>query len=334
MDHEGPAGWLGRGGGLGEGRRWSRRLGVEPAAGGGAGALCQRVHQAMDSGTGGRDDFFGLGDSFPSYRGFARARSLSSSFFGGRGPFDDPFFADPFSAHPFRNIMGPSILENSIFGPHRNPFIDGSNFEFLEDQPLQQHRPSGPIIEEMSDDAEDVDETSKEHEEGPEKILRSGKEVYVQDPTEKSRGVKEHQKYQNELCNASGGKPQTSKYTFHSSTMRYGGIDGTYYTSSTTRRMGGDGGHSFTRRLNSDGRVHTMQTLHNLNQDELPGFEAAWKGNAGETLMGWNPGMGMHGYQNTRRSNNQSGRSSRVINVEVLPSTADQIEVSRPGSQT
>ncbi|XP_020703070.2 uncharacterized protein LOC110114502 [Dendrobium catenatum] len=315
----------------------------------------------MDNSTGGRDDFFGLLDSFPSYRGFARARSLSSSFFGGRGPFDDPFFTDPFSTHPFRNIMGPSIFENSIFGPHRNPYIDGSNFEFLEDQPLQQHRPSGPIIEEMSDDAEDVDETSKEHEEGPEKILRSGKEVYVQDPTEKSRGVEEYQNYQNELRNASGGKPQTSKYTFHSSTMRYGGIDGTYYTSSTTRRMGGDGvvveeskeadtssgraahrvsrgihdkGHSFTRRLNSDGRVRTMQTLHNLNQDELPGFEAAWKGNAGETLMGWNSGMGMHGYQNTRRSNNQSGRSSRVINVEVLPSTSDQIEVSRTGSQT
>lgn len=315
----------------------------------------------MYSGAGRRDDFFGVRDSFPSSRGFARARSMSSSFFGGRGSFDDPFFNNAFTAFPFRSIMGPSIFDNSIFGPHRNPFGDGINFEFIEDQPLQQHRPSGPIIEEMSDDADNVDEASKEHGD-PEKILRSGKEVYVQDPIDKSTvaGVKEHKKYQNELCKASGGEPQTSKYTFHSLTTRYGGLDGTYYTSSTTRRMGGDGvvveeskeadtssgrathrvsrgiydkGHSFTRRLNPDGRVDTMQTLHNLNQDELPGFEASWKGNAGGALMGWNPRMSMHGYESMRRSNNRSGRSPKVIDIEVIPSTANQIEVSRTGSQ-
>lgn len=306
----------------------------------------------MDSGIGGRDDFFDVRDSFLNSRGFARARSMSSRLFGVRGPFDDPFFTDAFSAFPFRSMMGPSIFENSIFSPHRNLFGNGSNLEFLEDQPLRQHRSSGPIIEEISDDADDVGETSKEHEEDPEKILRSGKEVCAQDPIEKSgvAGVKEHKKYQNELHKTSGVEPQTGKYTSYSSTTRSGGINGTYYTSSMTRRMGGDGvvveeskeantssgrathrvsrgihnkGHSFTRRLNSDGRVDTMQTLHNLNQDELPGFEAAWKGNAGEGLMGWNPGVSMHGYENMRRSNNRSGRPSKVIDIEFLPSTAD-----------
>ncbi|XP_020596902.1 uncharacterized protein LOC110036731 [Phalaenopsis equestris] len=308
----------------------------------------------------GRDDFFGVQDSFLDSSVFGRARSMSSNFFGGRNLFDDPFFADPFSAYRFRSTMGPSIFENSIFGSHGNPFGEGNNFEFLENHLLQRHKPSGPIIEEMSDDAENV-ETSEEHEKDPEKILSSTKEAWAQDPIEKSRGVKEHQKNQNELHKPSGGEPQTSKYAFHSSTTRYGGINGTYYTSSTTMRMSGDGvvveerkeadassgrathrvsrgiqdrGHSFTRRLNSDGRVDTMQTLHNLNQDELPGFEAAWKGSAGETLLEWNPGISMRGYEETRRSSNRSGRPSKVIEIEAIPSTADQIEVSRTGSQT
>lgn len=36
-------------------------------------------------------------------------------------------------------------------------------------------------------------------------------------------------------------QPQARTYTFQSSTVTYGGPNGAYYTSSTTRRNGGDG---------------------------------------------------------------------------------------------
>ena len=36
-------------------------------------------------------------------------------------------------------------------------------------------------------------------------------------------------------------QPQTQGYSFQSSTVTYGGNDGNYYTSSTTRRTGSDG---------------------------------------------------------------------------------------------
>ncbi|XLU41587.1 hypothetical protein S245_036401, partial [Arachis hypogaea] len=85
-----------------------------------------------------------------------------------------------------------------------------------------------------------------------------------------------------DMQETTGAEPQTQSFCFQSSTVRYGGANGTYYTSSTTRRTGSDGvtfevakeadssikeashrvskgihgkGHSLTRKLNSDGRV-------------------------------------------------------------------------------
>ncbi|CAD6341271.1 unnamed protein product [Miscanthus lutarioriparius] len=99
-------------------------------------------------------------------------------------------------------------------------------------------------------------------------------------------------------------RPQPQTFMFQSSTVTYGGPNGACYTSSTTRRTGADGitleeskeadtttgkashrisrgigskGHSLARNLNSDGRVNTLQTLHNLNEDELAGFEESWQ---------------------------------------------------------
>ncbi|XP_057994534.1 uncharacterized protein LOC110631838 isoform X2 [Hevea brasiliensis] len=69
--------------------------------------------------------------------------------------------------------------------------------------------------------------------------------------------------------------------------MTYGGPNGSYYTSLKSTRTGSDGGHTLTRKLNSDGKVDTMQTLHNLQEDELAVFEEAWKGNARRCLPGW-----------------------------------------------
>nr|KAJ0193534.1 hypothetical protein LSAT_V11C800423510 [Lactuca sativa] len=46
-----------------------------------------------------------------------------------------------------------------------------------------------------------------------------------------------------------------------------------------------DKGHSVTRKLGTDGEV---QTLHNLNQDELASFEEEWEGNADMHIPDWN----------------------------------------------
>ncbi|KAF6154574.1 hypothetical protein GIB67_017956 [Kingdonia uniflora] len=62
-------------------------------------------------------------------------------------------------------------------------------------------------------------------------------------------------------------------------------------------------GHSFTRKLNSDGKVDSMQTLHNLEEahnvlfslDELDGFEKAWERNYQKYLPGWNEAFNTQG---------------------------------------
>uniref|UniRef100_A0A453G6Z5 Uncharacterized protein n=1 Tax=Aegilops tauschii subsp. strangulata TaxID=200361 RepID=A0A453G6Z5_AEGTS len=122
------------------------------------------------------------------------------------------------------------------------------------------------------------------------------------------------------------GQPHSRSSTYQSSTVTYGGINGAYYTASKTRRSGSDGitieeskeadtttkegthrisrgihdkGHSVTRKLKSDGKVDSTQILHNLNEDELPGFEESWKGNAGPHLPGWNQNAGISNGDNS-----------------------------------
>ncbi|KAI4981530.1 hypothetical protein ZWY2020_022022 [Hordeum vulgare] len=50
-----------------------------------------------------------------------------------------------------------------------------------------------------------------------------------------------------------------------------------------------------------DGKVDSTQILHNLNEDELPGFEESWKGNAGQHLPGWNQNAGISNGDNSGR---------------------------------
>nr|VDD40142.1 unnamed protein product [Brassica oleracea] len=123
----------------------------------------------------------------------------------------------------------------------------------------------------------------------------------------------------NAMVNNGQWQPQTRSYSFESSTVTYGGHDGKYYTSSKTRRTGSDGltleeskeantatreaahrisrglhnkGHTVARKLNSNGRVDTTQTLHNLNEDELADFEQSWSGNARMHLPGSSGSIG------------------------------------------
>ncbi|KAL9996377.1 putative myeloid leukemia factor [Helianthus debilis subsp. tardiflorus] len=266
-------------------------------------------------GRGRGDPFFG---SFDPFAGFSGMPSL----FGERDPFDDPFFTNPLGGmlqpSPFGHaggpFMGASPFDSSLFGPNGSPFgssLFGPNGSPFMDTRLpitHEHRQSMPnssrglIIEELNSDDE-KDEPEAGH----------GREL---NQTQSGN--------QHSLMHDTRPHPQAHSFTFQSSTVTYGGSNGAYYTSSTTRRADSDGlrfeehkeadsttgqaahrisrgihdkGHTLSRHLKSDGQVDTMQTLHNINEDELTGFEEAWKGKARKYLPGWTgaPNDGVEG---------------------------------------
>lgn len=191
-------------------------------------------------------------------------------------PFDDPFFNRPL---------------NSMFGT-----IDLSNMVSFGDS-CQMKRSSEPIIEEiLTDDDDDEQQGGGNH--------SSAKQPVVEHPDDERR-IKG-------MMMMPQTRPKSQSYSFQKVT--YGGSNGAYYTSTSTRRMNSDGtvleeckeadsttgqathrvsrgvhgkGHSITRKLNSDGRVDTTQILHNLNQDELADFDKNWKDNEETRLLGW-----------------------------------------------
>ncbi|XP_062192090.1 uncharacterized protein LOC133895644 [Phragmites australis] len=297
----------------------------------------------MQRGRGGRHGLFGFGDPFAGFGGFGRPGSLMPSFFGGVNPFDDPFFTSPFGS-----MMQPSLLGPSLFGPQRglsggmsNAGMFGSIMfgpqgdlsqgvsnggGFIQQAP-EPSRSKGPIIKELSSDDEDDADGNKEDEKEKgncRKHPRTSKDPYVEDPDEEvedNKRLKHHGHFGREFNRASTLHPQSQTFMFQSSTVTYSGQNGACYTSSTTRRTGGDvitleeskeadtttgkathmisrgignEGHSLTRKLNSDGHVNTLQTLHNLDEDEVAGFEESWRRNAGENLPGWDPRMNMN----------------------------------------
>ncbi|KAL7160298.1 hypothetical protein ABFS83_01G084400 [Erythranthe nasuta] len=296
--------------------------------------------------------------------GFGGRRSLIPNFFGGRNPFDDPFFTSPFG----------NVFESSFFGPTGAPFMGPHTPGFnphttgfnphttgFEHQPPQPNQSRGPIIEELnSDDEKDEEESGKEKKENPRKHGRPSKEPYVVDPDDEvSEKRSRHMTRRNDVnrMHFARSLPQTRSFTFQSSSVSYGGANGAYYTSSSTRRTGSDGltfeeskeadsstrqathrvsrgihdkGHSFTRKLNSDGHVDTMQTLHNLHEDELGGFEEAWKGNARKHLHGWNGEFASQDVLGHRSAGHRPNNTGHL----ALPSTerSTRVRTNGPGS--
>ncbi|XP_023541004.1 uncharacterized protein LOC111801213 isoform X2 [Cucurbita pepo subsp. pepo] len=267
---------------------------------------------------GGGDAFFDFDDPFAGFGGFPGQRSLISDFFGGRDPFDDPFFRSPFG----------SMFESSFFGGSGIPFANMHASGFLDHQPPEAKRPRGLIIEEINSDDE------KEAEKESKNTKSSSKDPIVEGPDDEDKRNQHLQLVDHHSRpNQRHVRPQANSFTFQSSSVTYGSSNGTYYTSSRTRRAGSDGvvfeeskeadtatrqathkvsrglhnkGHSFTRKLNPDGKVDTMQTLHNLNGDELESFENAWARNS-RSLPGWPGssngfdnigGMGLNGQTN------------------------------------
>ncbi|MQL99095.1 hypothetical protein Taro_031820 [Colocasia esculenta] len=193
----------------------------------------------MQRGRSGRDDFFGFGDRFGGSGGFDRPGSLMSGFFGGRNPFDDPFFTQPFGG-----MTGPSFFGRSVFGAGGNPFGDPIHGGFVEHQAPQPKTSKGPIIQELSsdDEVDEQEEGRTKKRANTSKHARLGKEPYVLEPDDElyeknSRVMQREMEFQR----VGPSKPQSRSYSFHSSTVTYGGPGGAYYTSSTTRRSGGDG---------------------------------------------------------------------------------------------
>ncbi|KAJ8500260.1 hypothetical protein OPV22_010812 [Ensete ventricosum] len=254
------------------------------------------------------DDFFGLGNSFAGLRVLGRPGSLRSDFLGRRSTLGDAFFSRSFGD-------GPSFVPGgSRFGHQVSLLRERSDAGFL-DQPPPATKSTWPLIEELSFDDEDQGEKA-------DKV--KGKSVRrpsnVQDPDEAAEGNKgRHNHLRNDLSRPKTMQPQGGSYAFRSLSVTYGGPNGAYYASSTVRRSGGDGviveeskeadgtngkathrisrgighkGYTVTRKLSVDGWVDMSQTFHNLNEDELPGFEEAWQESAQYNLPRRNSGHG------------------------------------------
>ncbi|CAL5004422.1 unnamed protein product [Urochloa decumbens] len=246
-----------------------------------------------------------------------------------------PSFMNPFASMMQPRLLGPSMfgphtdINGGMFGSQTNLSQGMSNAGGFIQQPPEPSRPKGPIIKELSSDDEDDVHDDKEDEKKKgnfRKHPRESKGPYVEDPDDEVEDNKrpKHGPFGRDFNRASTSHPQPQTFMFQSSTVSYGGPIGACYTSSTTR-TGADGitleeskeadtttgkathrisrgigskGHSLTRNLNSDGHVNTLQTLHNLNEDELATFEESWQRNARHNLPGWDPRMNMLGNGN------------------------------------
>lgn len=295
------------------------------------------------------------GRQFDSFGSFG----FHGSIFGGKDPFDDPFFSHP---------------RDSLFGSDKISSTSPGNV-----QPTS--RLKGPVIEELDSDAEDAPE-DEEHAAG--NATWTNKNPLVEHPEDQGNDHGTNGRSASQIRDVSSianhnkveaDKPQSRSVSFQRVT--YGGINGAYYTATTSHRTGNDGvtweeskqadrttgqathkvsrgihdkGHSVTRKLASDGKVDTTQSLQNLNEDELEGFEQAWGGIPDSHFHGWSEtfdfprisgpssiGLGPFGaragfldplremyYANSSRSSNQnlqgqstSGRPKKVVTINI-----------------
>ncbi|OIT27550.1 hypothetical protein A4A49_65705 [Nicotiana attenuata] len=258
----------------------------------------------------------GREDSNSSSSPLDRLRGVMSRIFGRKDPSDDSS-----ATCPPENSSESSMLH------HRTPPADT--------QPVAKSK--GPVIIELdTDDEGDVGGEAEEEncgvngsrmsKEKAQTNAYSNANPLVEHPDDqpdadhnKSKSISKDVAHRLKAKKNEGAKAQTQSVSYRRVT--YGGINGAYYTTTTTRRTGSDGmvledskqadittgqathrisrgihdkGHSLTRKLDSDGKVNSMQTLHNIEEDELASFEQTWKGNADKHLPGWNNGLDLH----------------------------------------
>ncbi|KAG6542351.1 hypothetical protein Mapa_016277 [Marchantia paleacea] len=259
-------------------------------------------------------------------RGFGGGGGLFPGFpdpfagFGGRPSFlsdmfdNDPFFSDPLFTRPFGSLFGNS---GSLFGP--SGFFSQGLFPpqgghqqghgFQRQIPIE-HRPfnsapeggrTGVHIEEVPDD----------HDDGGNAGPTSNQEPIVEHPEDDDIKNTEITRYQPDPSartsySVSNARSTNSPviYSYQSSSVTYGGANGPYYASHSSRRIGPDGvyeeehqakdiaagkeshkilhglgnkGRALTRKRNAEGREEKSETLHNLAQDEVQDFERKWE---------------------------------------------------------
>ncbi|XP_024986266.1 uncharacterized protein LOC112521566 [Cynara cardunculus var. scolymus] len=141
----------------------------------------------MQGGRGRGNPLFGFGDPFAGFGGMP-------SLFGGRDPFDDPFFTRPFGGifppgpvgSPF---MGLNPFGSSLFGPSASPFMVEQAPRINESRPSLPNNSRGPIIEELnSDDEKEQPDDGENKKENPRKHGRSEIQPYVEHPDDESEG--------------------------------------------------------------------------------------------------------------------------------------------------
>nr|GLL25439.1 uncharacterized protein LOC109149034 [Ipomoea trifida] len=203
-----------------------------------------------------------------------------------------------------------SSIFGSFFGSNSPP----SKATVPDDLP-EASRSNGLVIEELDTDDDDDGEVERNGEgdfgENRQKIWSSSwanRNPVVEHPEDLAD---EHNEIKKLSKNVSFEGTQSVGYR----RVTYGGIHGAYLTATTTRQTGSNGrvweetkhadvttgeathtisrgihdkGHTLTRKLKSDGKVDTVETLHNLEEDELVGFDREWKYNANKHLPGWN----------------------------------------------
>ncbi|EPS68201.1 hypothetical protein M569_06572, partial [Genlisea aurea] len=188
---------------------------------------------------------------------------------GSRHLFNDPFFAGGGGSH------------SDVHNTFSSSFLPGRSHP----------RSKGPIIEELDDDEED-EKNSDAH-------AIADHHPIVEHPDDQNEV-----KIEREIETADDQNVhRRSRANVAFRRVTHGGINGAYYTATTSLKTGHDGvsfeestqadrttgeathkisrgihdkGQSVTRKLDSSGKVDTVRTLHNLNEDELAEFEQDW----------------------------------------------------------
>lgn len=206
-------------------------------------------------------------------------------------------------------------------------FFGRSNGGFLEERPF--HPPPaegrrGPVIEELPDDHETPENNSR-HDQQP--IVEHpdddvGSAGTTRPATNQLRQVQSFQTQPNRDYLSNRGYQSNSghqSYSYQSTSVTYGGTGGTYYSSSSMRRLGPDGlmeeehmekdssgketkmaarglrhkVHAVTKKRTANGPESTVETLRNLTPEEAPHFDAQWEAHAQRSLPGRNRGTQM-----------------------------------------
>ncbi|BBN03242.1 hypothetical protein MPTK1_2g21950 [Marchantia polymorpha subsp. ruderalis] len=259
--------------------------------------------------------FGGGGGFFPGFpdpfAGFGGRPSFLSDMFD-----NDPFFSDPFLNRPFGSLFG---NPSNLFGP--SGFFSQSLFPPFPPPPqiLQEafHRQI-PVEDLIFNSAPEggrtsvhIEEVPDDHDDGGNVGPKSNQEPIVEHPEDddnKNTEIVHYQPAPSTRTSQSVSNTRSTNlpvsYSYQSSSVTYGGTNGPYYASHSSRRIGPDGvyeeehqekdlaagkeshkilhglgnkGRALTRKRNAEGREEKFETLHNLALDEVQDFERKWE---------------------------------------------------------